>query len=52
MASDETRAEAAEPYEPPRVDPIPTEDGPSVTAAGGTQTPGPEWHPGDPPAED
>ena len=53
MDSDEKRADAAEPYDPPRVDPIPSEDGPSVTAAGDSPvTPGPEWRPADPPADD
>ena len=36
-----------EPYDPPEVEPISTESGPSVTAAGqtGPSDSGPEWHP-------
>ena len=51
--SDEKRTSGEEQYDPPRVDRIPTPDGPAVTAAGesGTgdstsDTPtGPEWTP-------
>lgn len=40
MGDDEKRAgEAAEPYDAPRVDPIPTKDGPVVTAAGDSPPP-------------
>jgi hypothetical protein len=39
-------------YEPPRVEDVPAEDGPAVTAAGGTgsadtNTTGAEWRPGE-----
>jgi hypothetical protein len=50
MTGDEEREtpEQAEDYEPPRVEDVPAEDGPAVTAAGKTPPEddrGPEWRP-------
>ena len=40
-------SDGKEQYDPPEVEQIPTEEGPSVTAAGGSQPPPPgvEWRP-------
>jgi hypothetical protein len=43
VSDPDTRAEG---YDPPKVEEVPAEDGPAVTAAGGT-APGPEWRPGE-----
>jgi hypothetical protein len=37
----------AQGYEPPQVENVPAEDGPAITAAGKTVTPGVEWRPTD-----
>ena len=47
-------ARGDEHYEPPKVEQIPSGDGPAVTAAGDSPPsdgaiPGPEWQPGEPP---
>ena len=44
MSIDEA-PEGTERYEPPYVEQLPAEDGPAVTAAGDSPTPGPEWRP-------
>jgi hypothetical protein len=45
----QNQSEQADEYEPPRVEDVPAEDGPAVTAAGKTpqdiSVPGPEWRP-------
>ncbi len=49
------RGEGPEGYQPPRVEDVPTEDGPTATAAGVPQgtplAPGPEWRPDEAPSE-
>ena len=50
MIDEHKEQEQDEKYEPPRVEDVPVEDGPTVTAAGFLQDAdepeGPEWRPG------